>query len=283
MPNRPSRRSNAAYACTEDAAQSKRANAFTLIELLVVMAVIAILAALLLPALSRAKDQAIRIHCMSNERQQVLALSMYAHDNKDFLPDDTGAHQAWDMKVADGTYMAASGAPYKVWYDPGTYQFFGDADWLAFWNNGTAEFEGEDALRIVGYTLTFYGISLYADTGSWEFSTNINKKLTTEPISLNGTSIHVNPSSRVLLACATITSGGNLSQNLKTMESYLWTGLPHSDDPDVPGKKPFTSAHLVNGRIPSGANLGMFDGHVEWRPFQRLIPRAGAGGPCFYY
>src|SRR5271163_2048565 len=99
------------------------------------MAVIAILAALLLPALSKAKDQAVRTNCKSNERQQILALTMYAQDNKDFLPDDTGAHQPWDLGYSDGTYLASAGAPYKIWYDPGTFQLYGDADWLLWWNN----------------------------------------------------------------------------------------------------------------------------------------------------
>jgi prepilin-type N-terminal cleavage/methylation domain-containing protein/prepilin-type processing-associated H-X9-DG protein len=283
MPKKQSWWPKGGYAGTHPVAHSRWTDAFTLIELLVVIAIIAILAALLLPALSKAKDQAIRVHCLSNERQQILALSMYAHDNKDFLPDDSGAHQAWDMRFSDGTYLAASGAPYKVWYDPGAFQSFSDADLLAFWNNGAAEFDGEDALRIVGYAQTFYGIGLYADTGIWEFSTNINQKLTSQPISHNGKLLQVQASSRVLLACATITSAGNLSDNLKMMEGFVWTGLPHTDDPDVPGKKPFTSSHMLNARIPSGSNLGMCDGHVEWRPFQRLIPRAGAGGPCFYY
>ena len=67
--------------------------AFTLIELLMVIVIIGVLAALIVPAVSKAQDRAYTIQCASNERQMGLALTLYAGDNQDSYPWFTFATQ----------------------------------------------------------------------------------------------------------------------------------------------------------------------------------------------
>lgn len=77
--------------------------AFTLIELLVVVAIIAVLIAILIPSLSRAREQGKAVKCQSNMRMLAVAVTLYAQQNRDWLPQwgfnhgggDTNKSRAW--------------------------------------------------------------------------------------------------------------------------------------------------------------------------------------------
>jgi len=94
---------------------------FTLIELLVVVAIIAILAAMLLPALSKAKFKAQGIQCMSNHRQLCLAWRLYAEDNHEMLvyASDDGSQSTnnpHNLRAWTFTHMDYTTSQYN--YDP---------------------------------------------------------------------------------------------------------------------------------------------------------------------
>ncbi len=86
---------------------------FTLIELLIVISIIAILAGMLMPALSRARDMAYRATCLNNQKEIGLAFSFYLSDNKEIYPGGSSAQENYNSMAWHNLFLIQKYITYK--------------------------------------------------------------------------------------------------------------------------------------------------------------------------
>jgi prepilin-type N-terminal cleavage/methylation domain-containing protein/prepilin-type processing-associated H-X9-DG protein len=258
----------------------KRTPGFTLIELLVVIAIIAILAALLLPALTLAKERAKRASCMSNIRQLGIAMLAYAGENTDSYPaapnpnatgnvsySATAGADLWDLPNSIAwTIIKNAGGKRELMFCPSSFASRDPSNPLIlnyFWNFNspdTANYSTEGEYKSVGYW--------------WMIKRN-------DAANPNKPNMNPNPNRpRMLIAkTTTIATNLSLSETEIVADIIISTGSGNRNTDqfiNVPSTAPasilpsgYRSSHL-NGSQPSGGNILFQDNHVEWRLFQDM-------------
>jgi prepilin-type N-terminal cleavage/methylation domain-containing protein/prepilin-type processing-associated H-X9-DG protein len=232
----------------------RRPTAFTLIELLVVIAIIAILAALLLPALSQARQSAHRIECQNNLKQWFGALCYFADDSDGFLPREAHARAIPGTVEPDSWADVCYPANGDVWYNA----------LPPYLDLPTAS---NNASILAGGTATFYQTRLW-HCPSAKFPRGVETDLQPH------FSLVMN--SKLILRYSTTISISDIEVPAHTV-AFLDARVNETEpkvadyQTDMKLGQPAAYASRFAPRHGQRGNLMFFDGHVEAKPGNQVV------------
>ena len=248
--------------------QSKRA--FTLIELLVVIAIIALLLAIISPALKKAKEAARRIQCRSDLKTIGLSLKIYAEENNGNLPLNEAGNWAWDVSFFTTDLVMDCGGDRDTFYCPSDPTKNADKPELwqfsLIYGNIPPIMVVEPtsiAERKQNFRVTSYYWLLDMQTGGR------SGMIGTQPSQwLRNFSDMKNTGNAEMVLDATISTGTSRDETVNTFVevpggSSAWLGAKAYD----------RTNHVKRNVIPAGGNIVFADGHVDWRSFNEMEVR----------
>jgi len=236
--------------------RSTRRAAFTLVELLVVIGIIALLISILLPALGKARKQALNANCMSNLRTIGQAITIYAAENKGKVPAHPGGGSwLWDVTTDTRDTLLRNGSARKVLYCP-VYQEQ-DVDGLCDYN---------PTYSVLGYFFLLQRVPNMPTMPTLDATPTARKNYQATMVALKDPTTGVASAAETeLVTDAVLSSGGN-----------WWVkggyAVPH-----------LTSHMDTKLNRPEGGFILFMDGHVNWRGFKEMSKRAISGGVEFWF